>query len=134
MSDATTPEASSESDAGSGEPDTNVEYDLLYVRNDGVPFDLKRGGQAEWTLARDTALQRLPENRFEVVTDWQTFTIDYGTAPSFVAELDDTRGILQVVMSKGGTVVKVMAAIASAFPGGIQFKQNGFSWQRSYPV
>ena len=132
MSDATTPGASSESDAGSDERYTNTQIDLLFVTDDGVPYDLKRG-EHEWNLAMDTALERLLEHQFEVLASWRTFTIRYDTVPSFVEEIDGRTGVLQVVLSKGGTVVQVMAAIAAAFPEGLQFKQNGFFWYRSYP-
>ena len=81
----------------------------------------------------DTATERLPDHRVEVVTHWHTVTVHYDTVPSFVEEIDDTTGVLQVVMSRGGTVVQVMAAQASAFPEGLQFKQHGFRWYRSYP-
>ena len=132
MSDAETTGASSESDAGPDERYEHTEIDLLYVRDDGVPYDLKRG-RHEWTLEMDTALDRSPEHQVEVIAQFRTFTIHYDTVPSFVEEIDDTKGILQVVLSQSGAVITLMAAIASAFPGGLQFKQNGFHWQRSYP-
>ena len=133
MSDAETTGASSESDAGPDEQYEHTEIDLLYVRADGVPYDLKQGQYAGSELAMDTATQRLPEHRVEVLTSWHTVTVYYDTLPSFVQDIDDTTGVLQVVMSRGGTVVQVMAAQATAFPGGAQFKQHGFRWYRSYP-
>ena len=132
MSDATTPDTSGEFDAGFDEQYEHTEIDLLFVQDDGVPYDLKRG-RHEWTLEMDTALDRGPEHQVEVIAHFHTFTIYYDIVPSFVEEIDDTKGILQVVMSKGGTVITLMSTIASAFPGGLQFKQNGLVWRRSYP-
>lgn len=131
MSDS--PVAPGESGDGPDERYEHTETDLLYVRADGVPYDLKQGEYAGSELAMDTATERLPDHRVEVVTHWHTVTVYYDAVPSFVEEIDDTTGVLQVVMSRGGTVVQVMAAQASAFPEGLQFKQHGFRWYRSYP-
>lgn len=132
MSDVTTPEASSESDTAPDERYEHTETDLLYVRADGVPFDLKKGKFAGSELVMDTATERLSDHRVEVLSSWHTVTVYYDALPSFGQDIDDTTGVLQVVMSKGGTVVQVMAAQASAFPEGLQFKQHGFRWYRSY--
>ena len=101
------------------------ECHFVFIPDGGTPHNLGRGGYLQAELAGDVVLDRLPENRLDVISDYYTFIIRYEQLPEFVDSIDGKQGTFMMFRRDAGTVF-LMSASASTVENDLLLKQNSY--------